>query len=673
IHSVDGGARIVAEHLPQYGEYIERLGKIADLLKAAARELVEEAEREGKGGIVKINGRPYIAYEGPVELSVRVEHVTRGEKTYAVIEAKYGERTARVELDIKKYWRSGLLHNLAAIMTDDARDFYTGRVLHGTTGFVQASERLLMWDLFMSGEYKITVRYVKETEDGLSPYIEISSRFGQGGLAKIERESPIHRLVLKLARELAGGEKLNVDKVLAASWLLASAILNTPDGGRPSEGLAVLAERMAEATARRIAWEMAAREGKRKADDEVMERARRIVREQGLEGKYRKALERLRPLLEELDKDEKDGGLGTVSREDKAYLVGKIVDYDGNVRDGLLLVKADTIKRIMIELVGVEINMADVAEAAAKAFSENGGWSGDNLYFGPAREALELKVDEEAPLKAPAFKAMAALIAQKADELRRKELVEHVELRRYEIDGGELKIMAAKAKEELTPITRENREEIWKGFEDRRYTHSRLVVGDKEYELLSLVEDRSAGRVNVKFRIKGKEVRELEEALRGLGSDVKRTPSGYLFLSREDLEALLDKGVKAYAVRRAKKGEAMWRLEITYRGVTVELEMYYHERENRLEKHSKTRKIEAIVREEGASEGKSVELDLGLLAAIREGSADCGRCLEKWLAEALSATASEKGFSWSVRSDRKYLIVYLPSDFRDAVRRFYSK
>ncbi|MBP1449381.1 MAG: hypothetical protein JZD41_05155, partial [Thermoproteus sp.] len=300
LHTIDEGAR-EAKNLPQYKEYIERLEKIADLLKTAAKKLVEEAEREGRGSVRWIKGRPYIAYEGPVELSAQVEHVTRGGKKYAVIEAKYGEKTARVELEVGKYWHSGLLHNLAAIATDDARVFYKGQVLHRTTSPMQAAERLMAWALSMPGEYKIMVRHVRATEEGLSPSIEIWSHFGQGGLAKIERESPIHRLVLKLARELAGGEKLNVDKVLAASWLLASAILNTPDGGRPSEGLAVLAERMAEATARRIAWEMAAREGKRKADDEVMERARRIVREQGLEGKYRKALERLRPLLEELD------------------------------------------------------------------------------------------------------------------------------------------------------------------------------------------------------------------------------------------------------------------------------------------------------------------------------------------------------------------------------------
>ncbi|MBP1449423.1 MAG: hypothetical protein JZD41_05375, partial [Thermoproteus sp.] len=562
LHTIDEGAR-EAKNLPQYKEYIERLEKIADLLKAAAKELVEEAEREGKGDIKWIKGRPYIAYEGPVKLSAQVEHVTRGDRTYALVAVgdeeavkeivglwkeganeekleqvakKYGDKVAWVVLEVEELKRSALSHNLAAIATDDARDFYTGRILHITTNPVQAAERLLMWALFMPGEYKITVRYVYATEEGLSPSIEMESRFSRGGIEKIEGKSPIHGLVLRLAKELAGREKLkrdDTDKILAASWLMISAILNTPDGGRPSEGLAILVEKVA------------------------LPRA---------------AFDRLRPILEELD-----ALLGPVSREDKAYLVGKMVDYDGYIKEGFLRVRAEKIKGMPIELDGVEIRMADVAEAAAKAFWMEGGWSGNELYFGPAREALEFKVDEEAPLKAPAFKAIAALIVQKtweeADELRRKDLVEYGEPIKYKIGGVEVEITPAKAKEgEQTPIARKNLEEVWRGFEAGKYTHLRLAVGGEVYDLVDI------GRDAAKFQIRGEGAQKLEKALKGLGLDVKRTPGGYLYLDYEHLKALLDKGVEAEAVRRAKRGEAQWRLEITYGGVTIVLEMTYDER-----------------------------------------------------------------------------------------------
>ncbi|MBP1448789.1 MAG: hypothetical protein JZD41_02065, partial [Thermoproteus sp.] len=627
LHTIEESARIVDEHLPQYREYIERLRRIADLLKAAAEKLVEEAEKEGKGSIRWMNGRPHIAYEGSVELSVQVEHVTRDGRKYAVIEVKYGERTARVELEVEELRRSALLHNLAAIATDDVRKFYEGRVSHNTASPVQAAERLAMWALFMPGEYKITVRYVYATEEGLSPDIEISSRFGWGGIEKVEN-SPIHRLVLKLARELAGVENLKeaenaTNYILAASWLIISAILNAPGGGRPSEGLAALAEKG------------------------VLPRA---------------ALNRLRPIFEELDR-----ALGSISRADKAYLVGKIVDYDGSVDKGLLLVSAEKIKEMPVELSGVKIRMADVALAAAKALSEEGRWSGNQLSLGPAREVLELKVDEEVSLKIPAFKAMAALMAQEmreeVDELRRKELVEYVELASYKVDGLEIKIFAAKAKEELTPIRQENLKEIWREFKIGKYTHLRLIVRYKEYELLY------RGGM---FEIRGEGARKLAKALEGLGLDVKLTSDGRLYLGYERLEKLLSAGVKAYAVRKAKMGEAMWHVEITYEGVTMALEMSYDERNIRLKKRSETGKIEVIVYEESAAKGERAELDLDLLADIKEGRADCGDCLEKWLAEAF-AVASEWGFRWSVISDRKYLYVYLPSDFKDVVRRFYSE
>ncbi|MBP1449890.1 MAG: hypothetical protein JZD41_07805, partial [Thermoproteus sp.] len=377
------------------------------------------------------------------------------------------------------------------------------------------------------------MRRVRATEEGLSPEIEISSHFSWGGINKIEK-SPIHGLVLKLARELASGEKLNVDKVLAASWLMISAILNTPDGKRPSEGLAVLVEKG------------------------VLPRA---------------AFDRLRPIFEELD-----ALLGTVSRIDKAYLVGKMVDYDGDIEGDLLRVKAEAIKGMAIELGGVKISMADLAEAAARAFWKEGGWSGDHLYFGPAREALEFKIDGEAPLKAPAFKAIAALIVQKtweeADELRRKDLVEYGEPIKYKIGGVEVEITPAKAKEgEQTPIARKNLEEVWRGFEAGKYTHLRLAVGGEVYDLVDI------GRDAAKFQIRGEGAQKLEKALKELGlEDVKRTPGGYLYLDYEHLEALLKRGVEAEAVRKAKKGEAMWRVEITYGGVTIVLEMTYDER-----------------------------------------------------------------------------------------------
>ncbi|MBP1450089.1 MAG: hypothetical protein JZD41_08890, partial [Thermoproteus sp.] len=73
-------------------------------------------------------------------------------------------------------------------------------------------------------------------------------------------------------------------------------------------------------------------------------------------------------------------------------------------------------------------------------------------------------------------------------------------------------------------------------------------------------------------------------------------------------------------------------------------------------------------REEGAAEGKR-ELDLKLLAAIGEGH-NCGDCLEKRLAEAFTIASEKLGFKWRVVGERvKYLHVYLPSDFRDVVRR----
>ncbi|MBP1448552.1 MAG: hypothetical protein JZD41_00815, partial [Thermoproteus sp.] len=113
----------------------------------------------------------------------------------------------------------------------------------------------------------------------------------------------------------------------------------------------------------------------------------------------------------------------SISRKDKAQLVGKLVDYDGYVRDGRLWVRAGTIKRMTIELGDVKIRMADLAEAAAKAFSRKGGWSGNELYLSRVEEVPELKA-----VNVPTFKAMAALIAQemwdKVDELRREELVE---------------------------------------------------------------------------------------------------------------------------------------------------------------------------------------------------------------------------------------------------------
>ncbi|MBP1449278.1 MAG: hypothetical protein JZD41_04605 [Thermoproteus sp.] len=85
-----------------------------------------------------------------------------------------------------------------------------------------------------------------------------------------------------------------------------------------------------------------------------------------------------------------------------------------------------------------------------------------------------------------------------------------------------------------------------------------------------------------------------------------------------------------------------------------------------MEKMSRTGKIEAHVYEEGASEGKRVELDLGLLAAAGR---NCEDCLKRRLAEALNAASENLGFRWSVTSDREHLYVYLPSDFRDVVRR----
>ncbi|MBP1448553.1 MAG: hypothetical protein JZD41_00820 [Thermoproteus sp.] len=215
-------------------------------------------------------------------------------------------------------------------------------------------------------------------------------------------------------------------------------------------------------------------------------------------------------------------------------------------------------------------------------------------------------------------------------------------------------ITPAKAREELTPITQ--LEEIWKGFEDRRYTHLKLVVGGEEYELLGKVRGRSAGRARVEFQIKGKEARELAKALRGLGlEDVEPTPSGYLYLYREGLEALLDKGVEAYAVRKAKRGEAMWRVEITYRGVTIALKMTHDELHRTLRKQSKSGRIEILFN------GSETALDLGLLAAIREGRADCKDCPEKRLAEALDDIASENlGFSWGVTDGGMTLRIKLP-------------
>ncbi|MBP1448976.1 MAG: hypothetical protein JZD41_03015, partial [Thermoproteus sp.] len=309
------------------------------------------------------------------------------------------------------------------------------------------------------------------------------------------------------------------------------------------------------------------------------------------------------------------------------------------------------IKKIPIELDGVEINIADVAEAAAKAFWREGRWSGNELSLCPVEEVPELE-----SVDVPAYKAMAALMA----ELRRKELVEHVELASYKVDGLEIKILAPKAKEGgQTPIAQ--LEEIWKDFKIGKYTHLRLVVGGEEYELFY-----SGG----KFTIRGEEAQKLKKALEKLGLDVKMTSDGRLYLGYERLEKLLSAGVEAYAVRKAKMGEAMWRLEMTYRGVTMALKMSYDGRNSRLEKLSRTGKIEATIYEEDASEGKRVELDLDLLAAA---GGNCKDCPEKRLAEAFTIASEKLGFRWSVTGERvKNLYVYLPSDFKDAVRRFYS-
>ncbi|MBP1449847.1 MAG: hypothetical protein JZD41_07585 [Thermoproteus sp.] len=209
---------------------------------------------------------------------------------------------------------------------------------------------------------------------------------------------------------------------------------------------------------------------------------------------------------------------------------------------------------------------------------------------------------------------------------RREELVEYGEPVIYKGGGVEIKITPVKAKEKSVPITPENLEEIWKGFESGYYTHLRLVIGGEKHDFVA-VRSKKGERVNITFKIRGEKARKLTEKLRELGLD-----------ESVDLLELLNKGVELYAVRKPKKSEVMWPVEITYKGMTMALKMTYDERNNRLEMRGRTGKIKAIVYEEGAAEGKPVELDLDLLAAIKEGR-DCGNCLEKWLAEALDNIA----------------------------------
>ncbi|MBP1448546.1 MAG: hypothetical protein JZD41_00785, partial [Thermoproteus sp.] len=157
---------------------------------------------------------------------------------------------AKMEVDVAEHERLALLTNLVAIATDDRRDFYLGQLSHHTTSHAMAVERVVAWALFMPGDYELVVAKAYNTRRRFVVEYEASSRFGRGGLKKIEKGSFPHYFALGVARRLAGRDDLIKVRgapryIRAAAWLGLSSILAAPDGAVPSEGLELLVTKRA--------------------------------------------------------------------------------------------------------------------------------------------------------------------------------------------------------------------------------------------------------------------------------------------------------------------------------------------------------------------------------------------------------------------------------------------
>ncbi|MBP1448730.1 MAG: hypothetical protein JZD41_01755 [Thermoproteus sp.] len=234
---------------------------------------------------------------------------------------------------------------------------------------------------------------------------------------------------------------------------------------------------------------------------------------------------------------------------------------------------------------------------------------------------------------------------KKKKKVSDRDVVEYGEPIEYKANGVEVKITPARPKEvEVTPITQESLEEIWSKYKNGEYTHLRLIVNGEQYDLVADAKKQ----VRVVFVISGKNALKLAKAL---GQEGKLTSGGFFRFGRSYLAELLRKGVKAYAVRRAKMGDAMWPVEIIYKGRKIMLEMSYHN--YHLMKDSNNGVIDVI--ECDGSGCKNAGIGLELLADIKTGTSSCAECREKWLAEALNAA----GLKWYVRGDRLY--VHLPA------------
>ncbi|MBP1448948.1 MAG: hypothetical protein JZD41_02865 [Thermoproteus sp.] len=256
---------------------------------------------------------------------------------------------AKVEVDIAKYWRLALLTNLAAIASDDRRDFYLGQVSHHTVSHALAVERIFAWGLFMPGDYVLKAVKVYNTRRGQSIEYEAISRFGRGGSEKIESESFAHYFTLGIARRLAGRNDLVKVRgapryIRAAAWLGISAILATPEGEVPSEGLELLMKKRAI--------------------------PKDIYYKSGIRGYFY----------------DLDWRLRAVTPDDKTYVVMRLVDYDGHIAGKRLLVSAKELEQAEIKVNGTPLRMRDVLETAARAFYERGGWSGIFLVLGRTNE-----------------------------------------------------------------------------------------------------------------------------------------------------------------------------------------------------------------------------------------------------------------------------------------------
>ncbi|MBP1449232.1 MAG: hypothetical protein JZD41_04365 [Thermoproteus sp.] len=524
-------------------DYVEKLEAMAALARRAAEDVVK------RGEIVEKNGD--MVYKGVA----RVEAIVGRSDGRVIITAKYGDRTTAVELEGME--RFAIFANLAAIAVRDDPNFYRGYMLHRTSSAIQAADRLFMWGALMPGKYVIDVRRVYISRDALSPWFLARSLFGQNSLRTI-MASPIHRTILRAAMDLGG---LDGDRVLVIAWLLISAIFNTPEGGRPSDGLSELAKRLA-------------------------------VKGGKPEEEYKIALEPLRPHIKELD-----AILGPISRGDKAFLAAKMADYSGRIVGDRAAIPINMKAKIILD--GIEIDMADIFEAAAKAFSTRGGLYRHLIFAGIS------------PVKGPAIKAAAREM---------NELIKYGDP--IEV-AGIIEITPVEVGEVAVKITPENLEEVLRGFKGLYYTHLRLIINGKKYDFLCM-----RGRYG-RLAFMTRATAELE----GMFGERRNKKIEF---GVERMKALA-MTYEAYAVRRAKKGEAMWPVKIKYKGTTIELKMTYIADRRRLQRISNGGRIEAVV------DGKPVEIDL---ADIRE-----RRGLGGIIAEALDAA----GVKWHVGSKHFYI------------------